>query len=917
MRRTTRIGQTEFLIGWMVACAVVIGGTCGFPERGLAQPQPNAGEPVEHHAKIEVKVASRQSLGKGVTQATLSNGMVVLIQENHTAPVATVRSFIRNTGSAFEGKYLGAGLSHLLEHLVAGGTTTKRTEKEVNDLMDSLGGQTNAYTSDEVTAFYIDCPSKGALQALELIAENMQFSTIPETEFKREMGVVQRELEMGESERPRVLYNKMKQLIFQTHPVRHPTIGYISVVQQVKREEVLDFYHDRYVPQNMVFVITGDVQTDEILAALVKHTAGFHRTTERGVTLAEEMDQASPRFLDLEMEGATTDQTVAWPTVPLQHPDLYALDVASFILTNGESSRLVKRLRIDRPLATSVDSASYTPGFVKGWFQVHLACEPANLQVASEIVWEELDRLKSEPVSAAELSRAKRQKAADHVFNQQTVQNQAEMLANSYLSTGDALFDDRYVEGIQKVTPEEIQAVAKKYFVPERKNTVTIQPLGSGEGKKSESGSELAESEMTKRVLPNGLTVLLKRQAAVPMVSIQAYAKAGVVSDTEEKSGRASLSADLMARGTKRFSGDEIAEHFDDIGGSLVMTSQRNSTYLQCSVLKEDFESSLDYVEQVLFAPTFPEDEFAKLQQIQLTRIKARQANPQAEILDFWATKVPAQSPYHLTVAGTLKSVAALKVGDCREFHETYFTPGNMVLAIVGDIDVEATWKKVEDSFGKIPGGKSIDWPNYPENKPLTADTASHLTNQKANTAMVAIGFPIHSVFDAEQRGALEMFEGILTGGNGAGGRLHDELRGQRLVYYIFGTQLNGFVPGYFLFLAQTRPDTLEEVVGRIEANLKKIRDEGVPVDEFEKTRQMLIAGNALRDTTASQQAQQAALDELYGLGFDYSKTYEERMKKVTPQQVQTLAKEYFVHGIQASSSPEKEAGKSEAGESK
>ncbi|MCA9097172.1 MAG: insulinase family protein [Planctomycetaceae bacterium] len=895
------IARSTYFRAYLTVCVLILTGG------GVSQVygQPQGGGEIEHHAKLEVKIASKQSLGKGVTQAALTNGTVVLVQENHTAPVATVRCFIKNTGSAYEGKYLGAGLSHLLEHLVAGGTTTKRTEKEVNDLMDSLGGQTNAYTSDEVTAFFIDCPSKGVLQALELIAENMQFSTIPEAEFKREMGVVQRELEMGEADRRRVLYNKMKQLIFQQHPVRHPTIGYISVVQQVKREEVLDFYHDRYVPQNLVFVITGDVKTEEILSELVKHLKGFHRTTERGVTLQEESEQASPRNLTMEMEGATTDLSVAWPTVPLQHPDLYPLDVASYILTNGDSSRLVKRLRIDRPLVTSVDSASYTPGFVKGWFQVHTSSDPANVQVVSELVWEELERLKTEPVSEAELNRAKRQKSADHVFGQQTVQNQAEMLANSYLATGDALFDDRYVEGIQKVTAEEIQAVARKYFVPERKSTVMIRPLGSGESEKSEGGSQLAESEMVKKVLPNGLTVLLKRQAAVPMVSIQAYAKAGVVSDSEAKSGRAALAADVMVRGTKRFSGDEIAEHFDDIGGSLAMTSQRNSTYLQCSVLKEDFISSLDYVEQVLFAPTFPEEEFEKLKAIQLTRIKSRQANPQAEILDFWATKVPASSPYHLTVAGTVESVSKLTAADCREFHQMFFVPSNMVLAIVGDIDVDATAAKVQGLFGEVAAGHAVNWPQYQENSPLAQGAAYHLKNQKANTAMVTIGYPIHSLFDEKQRSTLEMFEGVLTGGNGAGGRLHDELRGERLVYYVFGQPLNGFVPGYFIFMAQTRPDTLQEVLTRIETNLKKIRDEGVPKEEFEKTRQMLIAGNALRDTTAGQQAQQAALDELYGLGFDYSKKYEERLNAVTQEDVQALAKEFFVNGIQATSSPE------------
>ena len=201
-------------------------------------------------AKVEVQYTSRQDLGKGITFARLSNGMTVIVQENHSAPVATVRCYVHNTGSAYEGKDLGAGLSHVLEHLLAGGTTTKRTETQIRELIDSLGGQTNAYTSDEVTCFYINCPASGVSMATELIAQNMQHSVIPENEYKREMGVVQRELEMGEATRSTVQYLTMKQLVYQEHPKRHPTIGYQAVVQQITRKDVMDFYKNRYVPQN-------------------------------------------------------------------------------------------------------------------------------------------------------------------------------------------------------------------------------------------------------------------------------------------------------------------------------------------------------------------------------------------------------------------------------------------------------------------------------------------------------------------------------------------------------------------------------------------------------------------------------------------------------------------------------------------
>src|SRR5579863_10071410 len=120
-------------------------------------------------AKAEIVYESKQAIGKGVTLARITNGMSVIVQENHSAPVATVRCYVHNTGSAYEGKDLGAGLSHMLEHLVAGGSTTKRTEKQIREILDSLGGHTNAYTSDSVTNFYIDCPASGVSVAIELL----------------------------------------------------------------------------------------------------------------------------------------------------------------------------------------------------------------------------------------------------------------------------------------------------------------------------------------------------------------------------------------------------------------------------------------------------------------------------------------------------------------------------------------------------------------------------------------------------------------------------------------------------------------------------------------------------------------------------------------------------------------------------
>lgn len=867
--------------------------------------QPAAQPDGRPRATAEIAYASRQNLGKGVTLARLNSGLTVLVQENRSAPVATVRCYLHNTGSANEGRDLGAGLSHVLEHVVAGGTTTRRTKKQISEIVDSLGGRTNAYTSESVTCFYIDCPSSGVSVAIELIADNMQNSVIPENEYQQELGVVQRELEMGEADRGRMLYQSVKQLLYTEHPVRHPIIGYLPVVQQIKREEVIAFYKNRYVPQNMTFVVAGDVNTGDVLETVLAMFRNFQRTTERFAVLAEEPEQASPRSTRLEMEGPTTNFALAWPTVPLQHPDLYALDVASFLLTNGDSSRLQKRLKIDNPLAISVSSISNTPGFVRGWFQVATESEPATVAEIRRIILEEIERLKTEPVSVQELAKVKRQKAAEHVFRQQKVEDQAESLSESYRSTGDPLFDSRYVEGIQEVTPEGIVAVAKKYFVPERLNTVMIEPLGTGAARSNEGAADESESPITKKVLPNGLTVLVKRQATLPMVTIQAYAKAGVIAETAETNGLASLTTELLERGTKKFTASQIAEYFDSIGGIFALSSQTNTSFLQTQILADDAKQSLEYIYEVLFEPTFPAEEFANVRDIRLGRIAARKAEPRAEILDFFAKQLPPTTPYSRTALGEPEVLKKLTPADCKKFHKAYFVPNNLVLSVFGDIDPKAMLAEVEATFGKVPKAEGFKWPSFPEQqKPLGAEVVKHLQNQKKNTAMVLIAFPTVSIRDERARAALEVLDAVLTGGGAAGGRLHEELRGEQLVYYVFGLQMTGFAPGYFTFLAQMRPESIPQVVARIRRNIDQIRNDGIPADEFEKAKARLVIAHALKNTTPSDRAAQTSLDELYGLGFDYDKGYADRIGKVTVDDVVGVVRNFFSHGVTVTSSP-------------
>ena len=422
---------------------------------------------------------------------------------------------------------------------------------------------------------------------------------------------------------------------------------------------------------------------------------------------------------------------------------------------------------------------------------------------------------------------------------------------------------------------------------------MVIDPPGQARPLRSQP-AQAQESAVVRRQLDNGLVVLVKRHAVAPLVSVQAFVRAGVLSDARSTSGRAALATRLMARGTEKYTGKQVAEYFDSIGGVLVTDSQRNASYLQCSVLKEDFPPALDYVRQVLFRPTFPEEEFEKVRQQQLDEIAARKADPRAEILDFWTGQLPETTPYCRTVAGNPATVSGLTVADCRDFHRFFFPPNNMVLAVYGDLDPAATLARLEETFAGEPAARTFAFPEFPAEHEAFAPGSVHLTSERENTSLIVLSYPSVRILDVPTQDAFEVLDAILTGGRGIGGRLFNELRGERLVYHISGHSLSGLAAGFYYFLAQTRPPMRHEVIRRIQAGVRQIGEQGVPDEEFALAQHKLITGHALRNTTPAAQAFQAAVLELYGLGYRHDDSYAERIRRVTVQDVQRIVQRFF-----------------------
>ncbi len=841
------------------------------------------------------KILSRQVYPNEITVAKLENGLTVIVQENHTAPVATVRCSVKNTGSINETSYLGAGLSHVLEHVVAGGSTTKRSEEEIRKLIDTFGGATNAYTSLDVTSYFIDCPKKNVEMCVELIADQMQHAAFVPEEFSRELEVIQQELADGEENRGRVMWKLAQETFYQENPGRLPIIGYIDVLRQVTNERIIAFYRERYVPNNMVFVVVGDVETEAILNQVAQEFAGTPRGFDSNVVLRPEPRQITRREAVREMDGRTTDVMLGFPTVDLYHPDLYALDLVSYILSEGNSSRMVRDMQYEKSLVLAVGTSSYTPTFAHGMFSIRMSVAPENEKVAVETALAHLYRLKTELVTEEELSKAKKQKASELIFDRQTVQQQAESLAQSYMSTGTPMFDEIYVENLQKVTAEQIQTAAQKYFLPELLTTIKIVPKGMlTVQEKAQDADADAQKDAKLLTLPNGIRLLVKKDARLPIVDVKIYALGGDMLDSDETAGRSGFTASMLDKGTKARTGEEITDWFDAVGGTLSFSAGRHTLGGDVSVLKEDFPKALEIMADCWRNATFPEDKFAQMKTLILGAIARRADSPQAELFETWADALPETTPFHITSSGKTETVSAMTPDALKTyFHESILDPENTIISVYGDVDETETVALVTKYFGAMPKKAKHQTVDFNRENKLPESRAIHKVTGK-EAGMVLISYAIPAQNAEKELMAIRLLNAVVGGYGYPGGWLHKELRGEGLVYAVHCVTRSGETPGYIIFIAQTAPESVDEVVRRLFNNIEKARSGRITQEELDVAKQKLISLHAQSDTTISEQASQQSLNVLYGLGLDYDKTYDERVDSVTLEDVKAVAKKYL-----------------------
>src|SRR5437660_6087351 len=544
----------------------------------------------------------------------LPNGLTIIVQEDRSAPVASVQAWCA-TGSIDEDAHLGAGLSHILEHMLFKGTKTRSTNEIAQKIQD-VGGYINAYTSFDRTVFWIDVPKDGVATALGVLSDAMMNSTLPPEEYRKEQEVIRREFAMGMDDPDRVAGLLLFGTAYQRHPYRFPVIGEIEIYNQLTQEQVMQYYKTRYVPNNLTFIVVGDVDAEKVRQQLTELFTPYPEKSLKPVFIPAEPPQLGRREVHREFPTELTHLSLAWHIPEVTNPDVPALDLLSTILGDGRSSRLYRRVREQAGLAFGIGAFSYTPGD-PGLFGIDATVDPKKREAAEQLVMGIVDEVKQAGVTAEELTKAKKILLSHHLGALTTMRGQASDTGSNWLLTRNLNFSRDYLAAVQKVTLDDIKRVAANYLTDSNLTVVSLNPKGSLTAK-AEGPKVAAAAEIEKLELSNGLRLLMREDRRLPLVAMAAVFGGRLLDGTSQTNGITRLMAKVLLKGTKTRTAEQIANQIEAVGGSMSSDASNNSLNISLGVTKPDVKLGVELLSDVLLNAPMPEKAIARDKQSQI-----------------------------------------------------------------------------------------------------------------------------------------------------------------------------------------------------------------------------------------------------------------------------------------------------------
>ncbi|WOO40646.1 pitrilysin family protein [Rubellicoccus peritrichatus] len=836
-------------------------------------------------SKADSSDAVRDALTRDpATRFTLPNGLTVIHKADHSAALASIQVWVK-TGSIHEGEWLGAGLSHFLEHMLFKGTS-RRDPLDISREVHAAGGYINAYTTYDRTVYYIDVPSESAETAFDILGDMTFSASLADDGFATERDVILREIAMGEDDADRKLFHGFARTVYHKHPYQHPVIGWKEQFEQVDVEALRTYYRQRYIPNNATLVVVGSLSQGEVLELAEKHFGQAPRAACPPIYIPDEPTQLAARSDRLYGDYQIERGMLGYRVPGLGHPDLPALEILAHALGHGQSSILWQRLREEKRLVHQIDASCWTPG-KEAMLWVGYACDPGKREPVEAEVAAVLDEATTMAFPEGAVRKAVNQSIVSEINARKTMSGQAARLGAAEVVLGDLGYPGRHLALLEQVSPEMLNRVAKEYLHPDRQTSISLVP----DDQKKEAAALSSKANdvqlFSEERLSNGARLLLQPGAELPKVHMRLVCLGGILHEPQDQRGISGILASLMVRDTEKRNAKEVAEAVESIGGSFSEFIGNNTFGFSIEVLPGDLPLALDLLDQSLNHLRMDQRTFEVEKAGQIASI--REEND--EILDrgrkLLRRRFFGEHPYAIDYLGVIEDLEKLEIADIEAARKIQLNGDSVVLSVSGYFESDDLAPKLREILGQVHQREKASEVLQAE---LQATIEVKETMEREQ-AVVLRGYPDVGVRSKDfivSDVLNEVFSGMSS-------VLFNRVREERgLAYYVGSSRVPGLDSGMFYFYAGTQPDKTDEVTKEILGEIDRICRGNFEEGELEAclTRMSVQKRQSLQ--SPGSRSMQAALNALYDQPLNGWKNYDERLAAVTPERLAEHARSIF-----------------------
>jgi zinc protease len=852
---------------------------------------------------------------ESVLKTRLGNGLTVLVRRDDSAPVVAIVTHVK--AGYFDETDDIVGIAHVLEHMYFKGTPT-RGVGEISKETKSAGGYLNAGTIYDYTSYYTVLPSSGFVPGLEIQADAYANSLIDAEELRKELEVIIQEAKRKTDNPGAVAIETLYELLHDTHRMRRWRIGREETLRTFTRSHVAGFYREYYKPLNTILAVVGDVDPENAM----QHVERLYGSLGDGdVTRSkgpEERGRTGFRFREMSGDITQTQLAFGWRTVPTLHHDTPLLDAAGAVLGTGRASRLYRAVR-ERKLAASISAYNYTPTDL-GVFVIHSEGPPDAALEAARAIWTQLRDLREQGIGRDELWRARRIFESQWIRRFETMEGQANHLAE-WEALSDWTLGDHYLERLLTATPEQVTEAVRRYLSPELgalllyrptsapstmrdavamrglldatpSETLPSQPPVSAAATPPSTRATGFEREVGRvRVyrMPSGVPILVRRKASA-IVHFCVHVQGGATEEPMEYAGLTSLMARTAIKGTRRRTAAQLAEEAEMLGGSIAPSVGAESFGWSFSVPVQHTDAAMALLAEVVTEASFADEALATEKTIAIADLALLRDDMYRYPMRLVTQGAFAGHPYGVPANGLEDSISRVESERVRTWHEQRVLAGPAVIAIVGNVDPDETAALAASRFDALAMGAvaPLGEPEWP-----TRGTTIAESRQKKQTAL-ALAFPSPTRRE-DARYAAGLIGGVASG---LGGRFFDELRDRRsLAYTVHAHAAERRLAGMFIAYIATSPEKEEEARDGLLREFAKLREADVTPEELAQAKAYAIGSHAIRQQSGGAVLSDLVDAWLVGTGLEELDEYENRVRSVTAREMRELAERYFDEG--------------------